>query len=187
LDILKDRLYTGRKDGNARRSSQTVFYHLLNSLTSMMAPILTFLSEETYGFIPGTNKKESVFLTDFPKPNTEWVEAGLLEKFETLATVREELARSLEELRQTKAIGSSLDAKAVIQAKGERFKVLTEMKDSLREYFIVSAVELSEGEPKALGAKADGEKCERCWHYSTSIGADPAFSGVCPKCVSALK
>src|SRR5690606_3448808 len=77
LDILKDRMYTGRKDGLKRRASQTVFYELLTHLTRLMAPILTFLAEETHDFIPGA-KAESVFLENFPEPRPEWHKPGLL-------------------------------------------------------------------------------------------------------------
>ena len=186
LDILKDRLYTGKKDGVARKSSQTVFYHLLNNLSGLMAPILSFLSEETYKYIPGSNKKESVFLTSFPKVQAEWNEPGLVEKFLVLSEIREELAKNLEELRRSKTIGSSLDAEAHISAQGENYKILSEFKDLLREYFIVSAVYLKEGATQAMGQKARGEKCERCWHYNENLNSHKKFPNVCPKCVEAL-
>lgn len=186
LDILKDRLYTGRKDGKARRSSQTVFYHLLQNLVGLMAPILSFLSEETYAFIPGQKKHESVFLTSFPQPQADWKDDTALQKFALLNEVRVELAKMLEELRQSKVIGSSLDAEAHISAKGERFKILSAMKHSLREYFIVSAVHLSEGENRIEAKRASGDKCERCWHYSEKLNTSPKLPNICPKCVEAL-
>jgi isoleucyl-tRNA synthetase len=186
LDILKDRLYTGKATGNARRSSQTVFFELVRTLTGLLAPILSFLAEEVHHHSPGKNKPESVFLTAFPKPNPAWVEAGLSEQFKVLTEVRSELAKNLEELRRQKVIGSSLDADAFISAKGDTFKVLMANKDLLREFFIVSAVNISEGELKAEARRAEGEKCERCWHHSPQTGADQRHPGVCPKCVSAL-
>lgn len=186
LDILKDRLYTGKKDGVRRRSSQTVFYHLLHNLVGLMAPILSFLGEETYGFIPGADKKESVFLAHFPQIHPEWKDDALIAQFTHLNEVREELAKNLEELRRSKVIGSSLDAEAQISAKGERLSALRALEKELREYFIVSAVELKEGDDSALAQKARGDKCERCWHYSRELNTSKEHPNICPKCVEAL-
>ncbi len=186
LDILKDRLYTGKQNGNARRSSQTVFFELVRVLNGLMAPILSFLSEEVQQHMPGKNKAESVFLTAFPKANAQWADSELVQQFGALTEIRNELAKNLEELRRQKIIGSSLDADAFITAKGANFATLQAMKEHLREFFIVSSVKVTEGEPKIEVRRAEGEKCERCWHHSLQIGADSRFPGVCPKCVSAL-
>jgi isoleucyl-tRNA synthetase len=185
LDVLKDRLYTGKPDGLLRRSSQTVFYELIRNLNGLLAPILSFLSEEVHQYLPG-KKAESVFLSVFPTANNVWVDEALVKKFAVLIEVRAVLAKNLEELRQQKVIGSSLDAEAFISAKGETFAILNEFKDSLREYFIVSAVELKEGEFKAEARRARGDKCERCWHYDPDLGSKPDLPGVCPKCTIAL-
>lgn len=188
LDMLKDRMYTGRKNGLARRSSQTVFYKLLNNLTGLMAPILTFLAEEVNDFLPG-EKAESVFLRDFPKPhfsNAELEkEKNFLNKMSDLFKVREVVAKDLEKLRQEKVIGSSLDAQVTLTADGATFEALSSYKD-LREFFIVSYVSLKKGSFQVQVAKAEGEKCVRCWHYSSETNKNEKFSGVCPKCVEAL-
>jgi isoleucyl-tRNA synthetase len=146
---------------------------------------LSFLSEEVHQLIPGKNKPESVFLTSFPKPNPEWADAKIMATFATIDSVRIELTKKLEDLRRDKVIGSSLDAEAIVQAKGDTYAVLKAYEPWLREYFIVSKVRLSEGEPKVEASRASGEKCERCWHYDT-LGTDSRFPGVCPKCVAAL-
>lgn len=186
LDILKDRLYTGKKNGVPRRSSQTVFHHLVQTLVGLMAPILSFLCEETYGYIPGTKKKESVFLTDFPKPNPEWKDEDLKEQFSLLNDVRAELSKNLEELRRTKVIGSSLDAEAHISAKGETLAALRALEPWMKEFFIVSGLYVEEGELSAQVQRAKGEKCERCWQYSLQLNTKPDLPNICPKCVEAL-
>ncbi|MCB0420130.1 MAG: isoleucine--tRNA ligase [Bdellovibrionales bacterium] len=186
LDVLKDRLYTAKTDGLLRRSSQTALLLILDRLTRLMAPILSFLAEETYEHIPLPTKEESVFLTDFPKPHAEWTCPETQKKFETLLELRSEISKLLEELRQSKAIGSSLDAALSISAEGKELEVLNSYKEHLPEFFIVSKVILSSGERSIKVSKADGDKCVRCWHYSTELGQAPELPGICPKCVEAL-
>ncbi len=185
LDILKDRLYTGRTDGNARRSSQTVFYELTQTLCSLMAPVLSFLSEEVYQHIPH-KKQESVFLTDFPKANPEYKDEQIVKEYELLFDVREQAQKVMEDLRREKVIGSSLDAKLILHADKETYKALKKHESSLLELFIVSQIELKEGPLKVEAAKADGEKCVRCWQYSTQLGSSEKFPEICPKCTEAL-
>ncbi len=187
LDILKDRLYTGRVDGVKRRGAQTVLYRTLHALCGVMAPIASFLAEETYGYIPG-EKKESVFLTDFPKSEKEWLNPRIEQDFSLLFEVRALSSKELEELRRQKTIGSSLDSKISIQAPAGTRKVLEAYTPHLREFFMVSQFSIRDGaELKVEAAKADGVKCERCWHYDADTGKNTQFPGVCPKCVEALK
>ena len=189
LDMLKDRLYTAKKDGFERRSAQTALYTIAESLTRIMAPITSFLSEEVYGYLPG-KKAESVFLMDFPAPNAKWDNAELQKDVEGLFEVRSEVTKKLEELRQAKTIGSGLDAKVVLKADAERLSLLKRHETLLSEFFIVSQVALGMGPFVVEAQHADGQKCERCWYWSTEIGpenkGDAKFPTVCPKCSRAL-
>ena len=186
LDILKDRLYTGKKDGHARRSSQSVIYHMLDSLVVIMSPILSFLAEEVYQYIPRQNKLESVYLNNYPKTRAEWENETLKEDFAYLLEIRSDVSQALETLRQDKAIGSSLDAQVTITASGKKFDILKKYESILKELFIVSGVAFRSGEYKITGERAEGDKCVRCWHYSTKLGTHSQFPEVCPKCVEAL-
>jgi isoleucyl-tRNA synthetase len=187
LDVLKDRLYTSRKDGVRRRASQTVFHELLLNLCGLMAPVTTFIAEETFAYIPGP-KPESVLLADFPTTRDAW-------RMETPASwqqamgLRDTAAKKLEDLRVAKEIGSSLDAELVIEAPGAVYDHLNTHAAELRELFIVSRVHLQKvaTELKVTARKAAGDKCPRCWHYSTELNTNSQFPGACPKCVSALK
>ncbi len=185
LDVLKDRLYTWKTDGLARRSSQTGLYIITEHLLRMLAPVLSFLAEEAYGFLPG-EKKESVFLCEFPEAPKVWARPDLEGDFAKLLEVRTTLAKDLEGLRTQKTIGSSLDAQVELSESGETFKILKKYEPNLREFFIVSSLKLNEGESKVNAQRAQGEKCVRCWHYDLKTGASPRFPGVCPKCVEAL-
>lgn len=185
MDILKDRLYTWKPDGLPRRSSQSALYRVTESLIGMMAPILTFLAEETYTYFKKENKHDSIFLEEFPKAHESWFNPSLGAVFTEMLAVRSDVQKKLEELRATKTIGSSLEAAVHITAEGEVLRALNEIAD-LREMLIVSKVTLTEGAYSVVAGKAPGEKCVRCWVYSEEISKAEKTLGVCPKCVEAL-
>ena len=186
LDVLKDRLYTWKKDGIHRRAAQTVVYEIAEKTLVMMAPIVSFLAEEGYSFLPGA-EQESVFLCEFPEPNPEWKKEGIVKKFESLLEVRSQVSKVLEDLRKEKVIGSSLDAQVTITAEGPVFTALQQYSKDLREFLIVSDVKIQEGKERKIDAvRAEGTKCVRCWHYSVETGKNSRFPDVCPKCVEAL-
>ncbi len=184
MDILKDRLYTWKPDGQARRSSQTALHHVCTSVIRMMAPILSFLAEETYSYLKAS-KKESVFLEDFPTATTKWLNPQLSLLFEKVLAVRIDVQKKLEDLRVAKTIGASLEAQVTIAADGDMLAALQKVSD-LREILIVSKVTLVQGSYLVTAIKADGEKCVRCWVYSDQISKSEPTMGVCPKCVEAL-
>ncbi len=187
LDILKDRLYTWKKDGPERRSSQTVIYHLVDSLSRLMAPMASFLAEEAYEHFKGKSK-ESVFMETFPAINKDWTDTKLEQKFETLLEVRSVVSKELEDLRKNKTIGSSLDGDITITAPEATHKTLESYEAHLKELFIVSKVRLQKGDELRVEAKkASGEKCVRCWNYSDVIGEKADLPGICPKCVRAFE
>jgi isoleucyl-tRNA synthetase len=185
MDVLKDRLYTWKPDGLPRRGSQTVLHYMADYLIRMMAPILSFLAEESYGYLKTDKRAESVFLLDYPEVPAEWANVEIAARFEDYLKVRGDAQKVMEGLRAEKVIGASLEAKLTISAEGDLLKRLQEYKD-LREFMIVSVVEVKAGPYKVQAEKATGEKCVRCWVYSTEISQDPKTLGVCPKCVEAL-
>jgi isoleucyl-tRNA synthetase len=186
LDILKDRLYTWKTTGAERRSAQTVIYHITTSLMTMMAPITSFLAEEVYQFFPEQNKRESVFLLDFPLVQSSWTQTELRAEFEKLFTIRSTTSRLLEDMRKEKKIGASLEAQIVIAASGEELALLKKYNHFLCEFFIVSKVTLQDGALKIDVSPAPGEKCPRCWYYSENTGTHKEHPSLCPKCTGAL-
>ncbi|MBX7230703.1 MAG: isoleucine--tRNA ligase [Bdellovibrionales bacterium] len=186
LDVLKDRLYTSRKNGLPRRASQTVLYYLATKLSSLMAPIASFLAEETYQYIPG-KKESSVFLAPFPQPKPEWNNDKLLEQFSQLLEIRAKSSKILEDLRIQKIIGSSLEAQLTLTASQELFVLLESFQSDLRELLIVSHVTLKKGDSLHITAdRARGKKCVRCWHYDELTSENSPQPDLCPKCVEAL-
>jgi len=188
FDIIKDRLYTFAPRNKARRSAQTALLRIGDALARMVAPILVFTADEIWENLP--NRAEpSIHMAQFPTASGDAQEA-LLSEWERLFAVRDDVLRALEEARVAKLIGSSLEAKVTLQASGSTLELLQRHQNDLRYVFIVSQVELREatGEGVSINVSvADGEKCERCWNYSTHVGESETYPTVCERCVAALK
>ncbi len=184
FDILKDRLYTAATSSRARRSGQTALYKINYALVRLIAPLLAFTAEEVWSHTSKpSGAAESVHLALLPEP--EEVASGLpaarLAEWDRLMEVRDVVLKALEEARQAKLIGTSLEARVRLQ--GYR-----EFETELPSVFIVSQVMLEPGEElRAIIERADGVKCERCWKYSTAVGQDADFPTVCDSCSAALK
>ena len=189
LDIIKDRLYTAKPDSNERRSAQTAMYEILNALVKILAPMTCFTAEEIWKFMPhrAEENAESVMLTSYPVPNSKYENKELEAKWDKIIKLKEAVAKKLEEARAEKIIGHSLNAKVVITSEGEDYKFQKENQDLLMTVFIVSGLEIKEGTPEIKVEIAEGEKCERCWMYSTTVGEDKENPCICHRCSEALK
>jgi isoleucyl-tRNA synthetase len=189
FDIIKDRLYTFAPRNQARRSAQTVLLKIGDALARMLAPILVFTADEIWENLPNRTEP-SIHLALLPKADAESHDA-LAADWERLFAIRDDVLRALEEARVAKQIGSSLEARVTLSASGSALDLLKKHQNDLRYLFIVSQVELgnsdgSEGVSIAISV-ADGEKCERCWNYSTRVGESEIYPTVCERCVAALK
>ncbi|MGI8812648.1 MAG: isoleucine--tRNA ligase [Pyrinomonadaceae bacterium] len=185
FDIIKDRLYIRAPRSLERRSAQTALYQIADSLCRLMSPILVFTSDEAWENIPGQSVA-SVHLAEFPKAAAV-SDAALAQSWERLFTIRDEVLKSLETARGEKTIGSSLEAKVILEADKETTMFLMNYFNDLRYLFIVSQVEVHEGDKFGVRIqKADGEKCERCWNYSTRVGEFEKWPTVCERCAEAL-
>jgi isoleucyl-tRNA synthetase len=185
FDIIKDRLYIYAPRSKARRSAQTAVFKIAESLSTMLAPILAFTSDEAYENIPGV-EYESVHLAHFPEPAGA-ENAELLARWERMFTIRDEVLKRLEAARNEKVIGSGLQARVLLTVDAETFEFLRPYLGELRYIFIVSQVEVSEGESLSVEIlNADGEKCERCWNFSEKVGEDDRYPTVCERCIAAL-
>ena len=187
FDIIKDRLYIMAPKGEPRRSAQTALYQIADSLCRLMAPMLVFTADEAWENLPG-ERETSVHIAEFPKSDGRHKKDGqLLRRWETIFEIRDEVLRSLETARNEKRIGSSLEAKVNLTTDAATTRFLLDHFSELRYIFIVSQVEVHEGDRFAVRIeKADGEKCERCWNYSTRVGENEHFPTVCERCADAL-
>ncbi|MEZ5308648.1 MAG: isoleucine--tRNA ligase [Pyrinomonadaceae bacterium] len=187
FDIIKDRLYISGKKSEARRSAQTALYIIATALTKLIAPILAFTADEAYENLPG-KKLESAHLETFPSQTGIAESAALLSRWERLFSIRDEVLKKLEEARTEKVIGSGLQAKVVLRVDSETMKFLLPYYSELRYLFIVSQVEVHEEDAFSVSVeKADGEKCERCWNFSTRVGDFDKYPTVCERCFEALE
>jgi isoleucyl-tRNA synthetase len=185
FDIIKDRLYTAKRDGRERRSAQTVLHAVAGDLVRLLAPVLSFTAEEAWSFLPAP-RAESVFYAGFPE-RARPADADALEaRYARLFEVRAVVQKALEEARRAKLIGSGLEARVTVRAEGDELELLEAARAELPTLFIVSKVALEKGPLAAEVAKAPGTKCARCWGWFEDVGSDARHPDVCAKCAAAL-
>ncbi|PTI58275.1 isoleucine--tRNA ligase [Staphylococcus xylosus] len=193
LDYGKDILYIEERDSHKRRSMQTVLYQIVVDMTKLLAPILVHTSEEVWSHIPHV-EEESVHLTNMPERvevNREFVD-----RWNTFMKLRDDVNRALEVARNEKVIGKSLEAKVVIGS-NDNFDATSFLQQfaDLQQLFITSQAEVvdhvEDGIPYQYGdiriEHAHGEKCERCWNYSESLGSVGELNNLCPRCQEVVK
>ncbi|MFE0503475.1 isoleucine--tRNA ligase [Peribacillus butanolivorans] len=198
LDYAKDILYCEAPNGKDRMAIQTVLYESLVSLTKLVSPILSHTADEVWAFIPGVTE-ESVQLTLMPEAisidNAEAIE----EKWTAFMDVRDNVLKALEEARNQKVIGKSLNAKVMVYVNEETKNLLDSIEESFEQLFIVSefviAGDVASAPAEAvklediaiLVTKAEGETCERCWNVSKEVGQVEEHSTLCPRCATVVK
>ena len=197
-DISKDRMYTFGVHSRERRSSQTAMYAMVDGLTRLMAPILSFTADELWRFLPGA-RDESVHIAVFPAV-AELERLGdreLVDRWNRLIGIRQQVLAQIEPLRKDKQIGTSLQAKVVLTPAAGDVDLLTRHEGQLPMLFIVSEVVLQrgardlakapeEGAPGISIVRATGVKCERCWRIVPAVSSEPASAGLCDRCQDAL-
>ena len=187
LDILKDRLYTSAAASRARRSAQSALWHILQSVTRLMAPILAFTAEEIWSVL---GNRSSLMLTTWHELPQQADESALLLQWQQLREVRGEGAKVLEELRSAGKIGSSLQAEVEIRASGSRYDLLAGLGDDLRFVLICSKTTLVKaadvGAEAIIATPSAHRKCARCWHWREDVGEDPEHPELCARCTSNL-
>ncbi len=185
-DVVKDRLYTDAANSPRRRSTQTALHRILTSLCGMLGPILVFTADEAWEFIPGKPASSVHQLTwqpmSFEVPDSERA------LWKHLFELRELALPELEKARQAKTIGKALEARVTFTGSTPALQNSGPHLEPLRELLNVSQLEIKPGGESisASVTKADGKKCERCWHWETDIGANPAHLTICGRCVKAV-
>jgi isoleucyl-tRNA synthetase len=199
LDIIKDRQYTAKSDGIARRSCQTALYYISEALVRWMAPIMSFTADEIWGFLPGAREKfvfteewyDGLFGLEQSQPMNDEFWAELLK-------VRGEVNKVLEQARADKRLGGSLEASVTLYADDALASKLNSLGNELRFVLLTSGANvapLSAADDAAIASelvkglkigleKAEGDKCPRCWHFTTDVGLDAAHPEVCGRCAT---
>jgi len=208
IDIVRDRLYCEDQKGRARKSAQSALWITLDTLLRVSAPVLSFTAEEAYQEMPVKGKRmESIFHLDFPEDCAGFVDENLIERVERVLKIRAYVSRLLDTAQKDKnsGIGHPLDAEVQISAPEklrsflEEFNQVAEGEENLAKLFLVSSVRFVEDLKDALDVsefeglklklvKAPGEKCQRCWTYSTELSdKSHRFPEVCPRCLKVLE
>ena len=193
LDIIKDRLYCEKEDSEIRRSAQTAMYRILSAVARLSAPIISFTAEEIWSYMPhsSSDDAESIFLNQMPEKSGIEFTDDFISKWEFIYSNREAVNKVLEEKRNEKVIGKSLEAKILIHCNSENAEKYQSISDHLAEILIVSDVEVSadrnDSETEFEVLRAEGEKCERCWTYSKTVGSDSEHPTLCERCCKAVR
>lgn len=187
LDILKDRLYVEKADSESRRAAQTVIYNILRTMTLYLAPVISFTAEEIWGYMPRSEKDdaESVFFNKLPEKSGISADEEFMEKWEKIDELRDIVNKALEEARGQKLIGKSLEAKVTLNCGRDWYEFAKSVENNLVAAFIVSAVSVEKSEFDGVDVKvevAPGEKCERCWTHSDTVGKCAGHPTLCARC-----
>jgi isoleucyl-tRNA synthetase len=182
-DVVKDRLYTDPANSARRRSTQTALHRMVTRLCQMLAPMLAFTADEAWEFIPG-KPTPSVHLSEWEAMDFSLKEEEA-ELWKKLFSVRLNVLPVLEKARTDKLIGKSLDAIVKIIPPGSVESAKTDMQELLN----VSQLEFMAGNhlPVINAMRAEGQKCERCWHTETDVGTNTEHPTLCPRCIEAVK
>ncbi|MDQ2855749.1 MAG: isoleucine--tRNA ligase [Acidobacteriota bacterium] len=194
FDIIKDRLYTFAPRNRARRSAQTVLHRIADALARMLAPILVFTADEIWENLAADSVDErsaSVHIATFPNASGH-DDSALAANWKRVFEVRDQVLGALEEARIAKVIGSSLEASIELTTDEATHELLQRYESELRYIFIVSQVTLkragaSSADVQVAVTRAEGQKCERCWNYSTQVGESERYPTVCERCMAALE
>ncbi|MBI3999736.1 MAG: isoleucine--tRNA ligase [Candidatus Omnitrophica bacterium] len=205
FDILKDILYTASQNSHLRRSAQTGLFEILARLVKMLAPILSFTMDEVWRSFPIEEGKSSVHESFWEVQKSPFT-SDSFQDWEAIRAIRDAIMPCLEKQRGAGLIGSSLDAKVYLKTDhSESTRILKQYWQELDRVFIVSGLEWMKGKQDGLEkihfalsseknveitisvGKADGAKCERCWHYSIKVGSFPEDPTLCERCVEAIR
>ncbi len=197
LDIIKDRQYTAKADGLARRSAQTAMYHVIEALTRWLAPIISYTADEIWHYIPG-ERSDSVFLETWYQGLVKLDDSSAMNRefWQKIMTVRTAVSKELEKSRGKGEIGSSLNAEVELYCNAEFFDALNQLAGELHFIFITSnALVMAEefGPDDAIQTEVEGvklkvivsghKKCVRCWHQRYDVGEHAEHPELCGRCV----
>ncbi len=198
LDVLKDRLYVEAAGSVSRRAAQSTIYQILRGLTLLIAPIIPFTCEEIWSYLPKLDgdSTKSVMLHEMPEAKGALATEEFMARWDRIHALRDSVNKFLEAARGQKKIGKSLEAKVVLHADGELYDFLCSVQELMPAVLIVSQVEITKaaggesGEIEGLGVEilsAEGAKCERCWSFSGTVGADHSHPTLCARCASIVQ
>lgn len=192
FDVLKDRLYTEKADGKERRAAQTAIYTILDAMARLISPILVFTSDEIWQYMPHDSSvnPENVLFNDMPEPTGIELDESFTSMWDRIHETRDIVKKALEVEIKSKKLRSSLEAKVILKCYGEQYDFLKSVEQELSAAFIVSDVEIINKENDNLEVEitaAEGEKCERCWIFSNTVGKNCNHPTLCGRCSAVIE
>ena len=201
LDVIKDRLYCDGADSLSRRSAQTAIYRILDAVTRLLGPILSFTADEIWLAMPHAEgaDKRNVCLNDMPTADPAWVLSEDEEaRWSAALRVRADVNKALELARGEKRIGKPLDAKVTLHvsdAVSAEVRGLDERE--LAALCIVSELSVVPGEGEGMPGETEGlsvlvepsqlPRCERCWTHDATVGSSREHPTLCARCAAAIE
>ena len=191
LDALKDRLYCDKPGSLERRSAQTVLAELFSMLMRDLQPILSYTVDEAMAYAPAgcVDHQKYAALLDWYKSPITVDEANEFEGvLEASLELRSAVTKALEDARSAGTFTKSQQVRVKAVVPAEMYALLTGDKAvDLAEFYIVSDVELTQGEELSVAIEAaEGECCDRCWNYRTTVGEYNGHAHICKRCADAL-
>lgn len=192
MDVLKDRLYCDQADSKARRSSQTVMLKILDSMVRMLAPVLAHTAEEAWEAMKfKLENVDTVHLASMPKVDDSVDYKAAEEKWKNIMSLRDEVLRELEQLRKDQKIASNQEATVTATTNDEKLAALLEDfgLENFASLCIISEfkIEKSQGQTQVKAAKSSHSKCDRCWNFWPSVGADSEYPELCKRCAEVIR
>ncbi|MBQ4105520.1 MAG: isoleucine--tRNA ligase [Clostridia bacterium] len=192
LDVLKDRLYTEKADSHSRRAAQTAIYIILDAMTRMIAPILAYTSDEIWKYMPHRSDSDSecILFNQMPTPIEIELDADFISNWDRIHDLRDTVKKQLEVAIKDKMIKSSLEASVTLCASGADYEFIKSVENELAAAFIVSQVVVCESDAAELQVtvnRAEGEKCERCWAFSKTVGECSEHPTLCARCAGVIE
>ena len=190
MDVLKDRLYCDAKNSRSRNSAQTAMTAILDAIVRMTAPILVHTAEEAWAAMEHKSQDvETVHLAMMPTVDEPIDYKAEQDKWDKLLKLRDEVMKSLEELRQNQEISSNQQAAVSITSDDD--ELISIINDFGAENFaalcIISEVKIEKGDQLSIeAAKCENEKCERCWNFWPSVGKNESKPDLCERCIKVV-
>jgi len=191
LNVMKDNLYCNAPGSTIRKTAQAIIYKLLKETVLLMAPILSFTAEEVWAHLPNFNGKEpSVHIHTFPGVEEKYTEHLDTQKWDRIIETRDKILKEIEEARNKKIIGDSLEADIHLELPGELYSLVASHVELFKEILVVSHLSITQSfseDEKITVRKSGGTKCPRCWNWfsNTVNGSLPAE--LCPRCETVIK
>ena len=197
LDVIKDRQYTAKSLGSARKSAQTAMYHILQALVRWISPILCFTADEIWEEMPFDNPEKLILCQWYHQFNhCQAKQPFTLDFWQMIQQVRGECNKLIEAKRNQGEIGGSLEVEITLYANKALYQKLLPLAPELHFALIVSEASIEPYQNKtntALITEIDGllidvikspkVKCERCWHRCQSVGKNPEYADICARCI----